>query len=172
MRDKVLRMLLNREADAVLVLENHKTGETRVIPGKNIITNAGDVYYAQRGAAESPTNAFANLYLATGGPNPTTKDDNYGSFTGVTGEKAPSAGYPQTDDDDGDNTGAGTDVISWRYEYATGDGPFVDITHSFIAAAGAEGTDPILNSYRWSESWDKDGNTSAKIFANHTVAGS
>ena len=48
--------------DALLVLENHKTGEIRRIWGRNIVTNEGDKYYAQKACEESPTNVFANLY--------------------------------------------------------------------------------------------------------------
>lgn len=163
--------------DALLVLENHKTGKKRFIWGKNLVTDAGDVWYAEQaciGVAGSgdPTDVFANLYLATGGPETPGKTDNYGEFTGVTGEKAKTATYPKVSDDDEDNTGSGVDIVSWKFEYTTGDGPFVDVTHSFIAKVGATGTDPILNSYKWAAAWSKDGSTSAKVFANHEMSGS
>jgi len=158
--------------DAVVVLTNHKTGEVRKIWGRNIVTTAGDVFYAQKACGESPTNVFARLYLATAGPATPAKADHYGGFTVVAGsEKAPTATYPKTDDDDGDNSGAGTNIATWKYEYATGDGPFTSITHSFIAKAGASGTDPILNSYKWDAAWSKDDATSAKVFANHEMEG-
>jgi len=169
---EVLRMLLGREADAVVVLTDKRTGAQQFIPGKNIVTNEGDKWYAQSACGETPTYAFANLYLATGGPDPTTKADDYDDFTGVTGEKAPTAGYPKTNDDDGDNTGSGVDIVSWKYEYTTGDGPFTDITHSFISVATAGAGSPILNSYKWAAAWSKDSSTSAKIFANHEMLGS
>lgn len=166
------RELLELKADAFVVLTNHKTGEVRIIPGRNIVTDAGDIFYAQSACGETPTNTFANLYLATAGPDPVLKTNNYGDFTFHAGsEKAKTATYPKTNDDDGDNTGSGVDIISWKFDYTTGDGPFVAITHSFIAAAGATGTDPILNGYKWGASWGKDASTSAKIFANHTVNG-
>lgn len=162
------------EHDALLVLENHKTGKKRFIWGKNIVTNEGDKWYAQSACGEEPTNTFANLYLATAGPATPGKTDNYGDFTihVPSGEKAKTALYPKTNDDDGDNTGSGVDIVSWKFEYTTGDGPFVNVTHSFIAKAGATGTDPILNSYKWAAAWSKDGSTSAKIFANHEMLGS
>lgn len=169
---QVLRMLLDREADAVLVLTDERTGAQQIIPGKNIVTNEGDKWYAQSACGETPTNAFANLYLATGGPVTPAKTDDYDDFTGVAGEKAPTAGYPKTNDDDGDNTGSGVDIVSWKYEYTTGDGPFTDITHSFISVASAGAADPILNSYKWAAAWSKDSSTSAKIFANHEMLGS
>lgn len=158
--------------DAVVVLKNQKTGEVKYIPGENIVTNAGDTWYAQKSCGETPTNDFANLYLATAGPATPAKADDYSDFTVVAGSsKAKSAGYPKTDDDDSDNTGSGVDIVSWKFEYTTGDGPFTDITHSFISIASATGTDPILNSYQWGAAWSKDSSTSAKVFANHTMNG-
>jgi hypothetical protein len=160
-------------ADAVVVLTNERTGQVAMIPGRNIVTDAGDTWYAQKACGETPTNDFANLFLATAGPATPGKTDNYGSFTVVAGSsKAKSTGYPQTNDTDTDNTGAAVDTASWKFEYGTADGPFSAITHSFIAASGASGTDPILNSYKWAASWDKDSSTSAKVFANHNMLGS
>jgi hypothetical protein len=159
--------------DALLVLTNHKTGKVRKIWGRNIVTNAGDTYYAQKACGEAATNTFANLYLATAGPATPLKTDTYGSFTVHAGsEKAKSSGYPKTADADTDNTGAGVDIVSWKFEYTTGDGPFTAVTHSFIAKASASGTDPILNSYKWGSIWAKDASTSVKVFANHEVLGS
>jgi len=169
---QLFREMLGIEADAFVVLTNHKTGKVRVIPGRNIVTDEGDKWYAQSACGESPTYTFANLYLATAGPATPAKDDDYSDYTVHAGsEKAKSAGYPKTNDADSDNTGAGVDVVSWKFEYTTGDGPFTAVTHSFIAEASASGTDPLLNSYKWGASWDKDGSTSAKVFANHTMNG-
>lgn len=165
------RELMEIQPDCFVVLHNEVTGEKRIIPGRNLVTNEGDKWYAQSACGESPTQTFANLYLATAGPTP-AKDDDYSDFTFHAGsEKAPTATYPKTADGDSDNTGAGVDIVSWKYEYTTGDGPFVAVTHSFIAAAGASGTDPILNSYEWGASWGKDASTSAKVFANHEMLG-
>ncbi len=175
--ERLLSQLKQRgEHDALLVLENHKTGEVRHIWGRNIVTTAGNVWYAQKACGESPTNTFANMYLATAcgevGGTPVVGSD-YGDFTVVAGSsKAKTATYPKTADADGDNTGAGVTVVSWLFEYTTGDGPFTDITHSFIAKSGASGTDPILNGYKWATAWSKDASTSAKVFANHTLLGS
>jgi hypothetical protein len=167
-----LRDILGIEGDAFVVLTNEKTGAVRIIPGRNIVTDEGDKFYAQCACGETPTETFVNLYLATAGPATPAKDDDYSDFTLHAGsEKAPTATYPKTNDGDSDNTGAGVDVISWKYEYTTSDGPFVDVTHSFISRASASGTDPVLNSYKWAAAWSKDSATSAKIFANHTVNG-
>ena len=165
---------LRRKHDGLLVLEHHITGQKRAIWGRNIVTTAGNVWYAEKACGLTPTNAFANLYLATAGPATPAVGDDYADFTVQAGsEKAKSAGYPDCPDDDADNTGDGATVVSWKFEYATSDGPFSSaITHSFIAKAAASGTDPLLNSYKWGSSWTKDASTSAKVFANHTMLGS
>ncbi len=164
----------------VLVLTNEVTGKKRIIKGKgNIVTTAGNVYYAQAAAASasggafSPTNVFACCYLATAGPGTPGVTDNYGSFTvQAASEKALTANYPKAPDVDADNTGLGTTIVTWAYAYATTDGNWTTpITHSFIAKASAGGTDPILNSYKWAQSWTKDSSTSAKVFFNHTLLG-
>ena len=161
------------EHDALLVLTNKVTGKQRRIWGRNIVTTAGNTWYAQVACGQTPTNTFADLYLATAGPSTPGVTDNYGSFTVASGSaKAKTAGYPQVPDADTDNTGDGATIVSWKFEYTTGDGPFATpITHSFIAKTGASGTDPILNSYKWGTSWTKDASTSAKIFTNHTIIG-
>ncbi len=164
----------SHQHDALLVLTAERTGKKRYIWGRNIVTTAGNTWYAQSACGQAPTNTFASLYLATAGPATPGVTDNYGSFTVQAGsEKAKTAGYPQSPDADADNTGDGATIVSWAFAYTTGDGPFnTAITHSFIAKASAGGTDPILNSYKWAASWTKDASTSAKVFANHTILGS
>jgi len=164
-----------REHDALLVLTNEKTGEERRIWGRNIVTTAGNVWYAQSACGAAPTNDFDSLYLATAndeaGGVPTVTS-TYSNFTVVAGsEKHKTATYPMSPDTDADNTGDGATVASWAFAYTTGDGPFAAITHSFIAKTGAGAGDPILNGYKWAAAWDKDASTSAKVFANHTMLG-
>ena len=78
---QLFREMLGIEADAFVVLTNHRTGKVRVIPGRNIVTDEGDKWYAQSACGESPTYTFANLYLATAGPATPAKDDDYSDYT-------------------------------------------------------------------------------------------
>lgn len=169
---------LSKAFNIVLVLEDHRTGIKRWIIGHNIVTTAGNVYYAQEVSigflgSGTPTNVFAQLYLSTAGPATPAVTDTYASFnSGQTAGKALTSTYPKANDGDSDNTGAGTTVLTWAYAYTTGDGPYTAIQWCFIAKAAASGTDPILNSYKWTSSWNKDSSTSAKVFVNHTFLGS
>lgn len=161
------------EHDALVVLTNEKTGKTRHIWGRNIVTTAGNVYYAQKATGATPTNAFSYLYLSTAGPSTPAVTDTYASFnSGQTAGKAVDGTYPMVPDTDSDNIGLGTTVASWRHSYTTGDGPYTSIQWSFISKVSASGTDPILNSYKWGSAWSKDSSTSAKVFTNHTFLGS
>lgn len=174
---KKMRELMRMEGhDALVVLTNHKTGEVRRIWGKNLVGDEGDKWYAQKACGEAPTYDFDSLYLATAcgeaGGNP-TKTSDYDDFTLHAGsEKHATALYPQTVDPDTDNTGDGVDIVSWKFEYDVADGPFVAVTHSFIAITGAAAGAKILNGYKWAAAWDKDASTSCKVFCNHEMLGS
>ena len=168
----MLRKLLKKH-DAVLVLRSTKNKKVNYIPGQNIVTTAGNTFYAESACGQTPTNVFANLFLATAGPATPAVDDDYDSFTVTSGsEKAKSSGFPKCPDTDIDNTGKGATVVSWKYEYTTGDGPFTAITHSFISISGAGAAEAILNSYKWASAWSKDSSTTAVIYTNHTMLGS
>ncbi len=161
----------------ILVLEHHVTGQKKFHYGKNIVTTAGNVFYAQEIsigvlASGSPTNVFTQLYLSTAGPATPAVTDTYATFnSGQQAGKAVTAAYPKTADGDSDNTGAGATVLTWLHSFTTGDGPYTAIQWCFIAKAGASGSDPILNSYKFGAAWNKDASTSAKIFTNHTFLG-
>lgn len=164
--------------DALVVLEHHITGQKRRIWGRNIVTTAGNVFYGQEIsigflASGSPTNAFAQNYLSSAGPATPGVSDTYASFnSGQSAGKALTATYPKMNDGDTDNTGAGATVLTWAFAYTAAEGPYTSIQWCFIAHASAGGTDPILNSYKWTVAWTKDTSTSAKVFVNHTMLGS
>lgn len=162
-----------RQHDALVVLEHHVTGQKTFIWGRNIVTTAGNTWYSQSSCAQTPTNDFDSVYLATAAsPDTPTVTANYGNFTVHSGSaKHKSTSYPMCPDTDADNTGDGATIVSWAFSYATGDGPFTAVTHSFIAKTGAGGTDPTLSAYKWAASWAKDASTSAKVFSNHTMLG-
>jgi hypothetical protein len=156
----------------IAIIENKKTGKREIFECKNIVTDAGDIYYAQRAAAETPTNTFNSLYLGTTGSPSPGKSSNYSSITFQTGsEKVVKATYPKTNDGDSDNTGAGTDVTTWTFEYSAADGNWTGLTEGIISTAGASGTDPILNHFSFGGAFNKDSSTTLKVIINHTANG-
>jgi len=146
----------------------------------NIVTDQGDKYYAQRGAVETPTLAFANLYLSSVNwdathPQKTSDSDDIASM--ISGaEKAKASGYPKTNDGDADNTGAGIDVVSWLFSYTKADFNDTDIDAGAIAISGvtswggAGGTDDILTGFALT-TFAKTANDTLKVFVNHTMLG-
>mgnify|MGYP001404354983 CR=1 FL=1 len=141
-----------------------------MIPASNIVTNAGDIYYAQRSCGETPTNAFGILELASAGTPGKAADRDDFTPIGST-QKAHDATYPQTDDEDADNTGAGTDIVTYLTSYAKGDFNAASITHGFITNTGAGAGAPLLTGFAFASGFAKTANDTLKVFTNHTMNG-
>ena len=80
--------------------------------------------------------------------------------------------YPKTNDGDSDNTGAGTDIVTWRTSWTTGDFNANAIIGGCIhvgAASPASGTK--LLSHFSITSFNKTSSDTLKIFVNHTFNG-
>jgi hypothetical protein len=142
-----------------------------LIPAGNIVTDAGDVYYAQRGAAESPTNAFGVAELASAGTPAKGADRSAFTMIGST-EKAHTATYPKTNDGDADNTGAGVDIVSFLVSYTKTDFTAASITHGIITNVTPGASEPILTGYAFAAAFEKTADDTLKVFVNHTFTGS
>lgn len=117
-RDLGLRIRVPTKENVVIVIHDHDTGLTDVSYGKNIVTDDGDIYYAQRTCGETPTNTYIGARMGSniaGGTSKTDTDVN--SFFGV--GKATTATYPKTNDGDPLNTLAGVNIVTWKFEWAT-----------------------------------------------------
>jgi len=118
------------------------------IPGKNIITDAGDQYYAE-GAVGSPSWTVAGMRLGTGTTAPTKADTDVTTFLTGSG-KAIDTGYPTTNDSDTDNTGG------------IAEGAIVDNLTTPTKA---------LTHFLFSAPFDKTSNDTLKVIVNHTFNG-
>jgi hypothetical protein len=142
-----------------------------LIPASNIVTTAGDVHYAQRGAAEAPTNAFAIAELASAGTP--GKSATRSSFTPIAStQKAHAAGYPRTNDNDPDNTGAGTDIVTFLASYTKADFNHAAISHGLITNASPGASEPLLTGYAFAASFEKTSDDTLRVFVNHDFTGS
>jgi hypothetical protein len=155
--------------------------------GANIVTDAGDAYYAGKAMDFTPaTDENFKVSVCTlanpGSQTSQAKTDTYQQFNAggtaaiTASQKAISAGYPRRDGatDDADNTGGGTgssDILSYKYSWTTGD---------FNAAAiknGAlyEDTTPVnatkLLTHFGVTTFTKDSSSTLKVFVNHTFNG-
>ena len=170
-------MLVPRHKNLIYVIEDEETGMKRTMLGSNIVTDAGDIWYAQSAAGETPTNTFNNMYLSSVAFSPTpVKGTDAGDLAStISGSsKAVSATYPKTNDGDADNTGAGTDVVTHLFSYAKADFADSDIEGVTIGTSSTtfgSGSDPILMARNESPSFAKTSNDTLKVFVNHTMNG-
>ncbi len=165
MRDK-----LKRKGTVVVIL-NTPSGKRKFVC-KNIITTAGDIFYAQRGAGETPTNDFKNLRLGSSNPVNTGKDSTTSSITLISNtEKAPSAGYPKTNCQDADNGYGGENVITYKYEYGKADFNAPVVSEGIICVAGAGAGAPVLCHFAFETAFEKTANDTLIIFVNHEGEG-
>ena len=172
-------LFVPKRRNILIVLENEEGKFLQA--AHNLVTDAGDQFYAEKAAGQTPTNNFANLYLSTvpwdtGHPAKNSTTDNLASVIAGS-EKAPTAGYPTTNDTDSDNSGAGVDVVTWAYSYAKADFSDPDVEAGAIAVASvtswgtATGTDPVMTAFNISPAFGKTTNDTLKFFVNHTFNG-
>jgi len=169
---KALIKKISPRINIIAIFENKLTCEKKIVKTHNIVTNAGDTYYAQRGAVETPTNAFDSLYLGTTGSPSVGKTSDFSDITlQSSSEKLVKSAYPKTNDGDVDNTGSGLDKITWTFEYTAIDGNWTGITEGTISIPSASGTDAVLSHFSFGGSFNKDNNTTLKVIVNHEALG-
>jgi hypothetical protein len=155
------------------VLRNERLGEELLIPGLNIVTNDGDTYYAQSATGETPDDDFdgasSGLRLGSDNTTPTKSDTDVTTFL-ATSAHALDGTYPMTDDSDGDNTGSGVDIVSWRYSYTTGEGNVSGIIEGAIVDDRTTPT-AALTHFLFAASFNKTSSDTLKVFVNHTMNG-
>jgi len=158
-------------------VKEDKEGSKTWIYGKNIVTNDGDLYYAQQAVETTPTSDFGGssgrMELRTGSATP-AKGHVYSDVTTpvTASRKAIDSNYPKVSDDDSDNTGAGADIVTWRTSWTTGDFNATAIIGGCIHVGGASpasGT-KILSHFSIT-SFNKTASDTLKIFVNHTFNG-
>jgi hypothetical protein len=147
------------------------------IPGRNTVTDAGDIFYAQQGCSESPTNdwtaATAIMELCTAGTP--AKGADRSDFTTVSATQkifVATPDYPLTNDVDADNSGTtGTDVVTYLTSWTKGDFTQSGITHGIITNGTPGTAEPILTGYVFGASFNKTADDTLKVFVNHQMNG-
>ena len=158
----------------IAIVTNVETGLVTIHEGHNIITDAGDTYYAELGAEETPTNAFDTMWLgdvASSAPGKANDSDDLNLIASTA--KLVKATYPKTNDTgDADNTGDGIDVVTWTFEWAAGDFNDTAIT-DFMIGVGAHGAaEPALTHGEFTGgSFAKTASDTLKVILNHTFTG-
>jgi len=168
---------INPDLNICIVRENQDTGDKTWLYAKNIVTNDGDLYYAQKSVGGTPTTDFGGsdgrMELRTGSATPAKAHVYSDVTTPVTASrKAKDSGYPKTADDDSDNTGSGTDIVTWRTSWTTSDFNATAIIGGCFHVGGASpASGSKLLTHFSITSFNKTASDTLKIFVNHTFNG-
>lgn len=155
----------------VAVLQDVITGDKHWIIGANLITDAGDLHYAQRAVSEALTNAFGIIEMGTAHTAVPAKAHNRSNITVAAGsQKAHDATYPKRNDSDPDNTGAGVDIVTFRTSYTTAENNNAGLTEYIITNVTPAASEPILT-HADLTAFTKTSSDTLKMFGNHTFNG-
>jgi hypothetical protein len=148
-------------------------GDVELIELVNIVTDQGDRYYAEMAMGQTPTVNFkaagSGLRLGTGTGTPHKDHTDVTTFLAGSAH-AIKSGYPKTNDNDGDNTGAGVDIASWIYEYLTSEGNGADIAEGAIADDRTTPT-ALVSHFLFAAPFTKTSADTLKVIINHQFNG-
>jgi len=144
-------------------------GKRRIIGLSNIVTNAGDQYYAEA-AVGAPSWTVAGMRLGTGVAAATKADTDVTTFIAGSG-KAVDASYPMTNDTDPDNAaGKGINIVSWRVSHATTEGNGNNIAELALVDNITTPTKALTHAL-FAALFNKTSSDTLKTFVNHTMNG-
>ena len=149
--------------------------------GANIVTDAGDIFYAKAavGEAQSANEDFLNGNFVLQNPgiqDSTLKTDTYLQVTTPIAATlkafVATPNYPLRNDADPDNTGAGVDVVTYLVSYTTGDFNDTGINGGAILNdLTTPATTALLLTHFLLTSFNKTASDTLKVFVNHTMNG-
>lgn len=165
-----------------------ESGDIEVYETHNIVTNAGDLYYAERAVLLTPGTTISpvptnftsatgapdmimELYTATGSSAPAKGNDRSSLGTIVDAGYAMDSGYPKVNDADSDNTGAGTDIATYLRTFSTAQGNGSDIDDVILTNPSPGASEAILMHADGLGTFTKTSSDTLKVFVNHTFNG-
>lgn len=164
-----------------------------VFETKNTVTDNGDLFYSYMASycvAPSTTVVPDNLFTDNATPSlfdgvmelysgvtvaPSKSADRSGLTNGTvapSSEKAMDSGYPKRNDTDTDNTGKGTDVITYKVSYTTAQANATGIDDVVITNPSPGASENLL---MWADglgSFTKTSSDTLVVYVNHTMNGS
>ena len=164
--------LVDRRDNVLAVLgQPYRDGQVKtLIPGYNLITDDGDLHYAQRADQEAVTNSFTHHVMCGSGPV-AAKGDQSVAYGRVTASHKIHQ-VVERNNADGDNSGGGADIITWAVSYDTADFTEDSIQDGIIVNSGGDDTDHlILTGYPFAAAFAKTSDDTLKVFVNHTFNG-
>ncbi len=167
----------------VIARVTNKDGKDRLYFGKNLVTAAGILFYAQRigNAAVATTNFFgAGRRIALQNPPSATAivpaaDATYADFVNPITSGATTPGEPEVNNLDADNTESGVSVVTWRGDWTAssfGQGNADDLIRGgCIHAAGdsPEAGTTLLAHWEFDVAFRKTTSDTLTVWVNHGV---
>jgi hypothetical protein len=152
------------------ILRNKKTGKERIIPGHNLVTTNGDIWYAQK-AGGSSAFTVVGMRLGVGTPSPAKGDNDVASFS-AGGTHNTDAGYPKVSDDDADNSAyASVNSNTFRVSFGTGDANITNIREGAMVDSLSSPTKALCH-FVFAANFTKTSSDTLKVFVNHNLLGS
>lgn len=168
---------VNITGKIIAIKENIYSGVKLIMEGVNIVTDGGDLYYAQMAAGSTdPTNDFdgstagIRIGIGTTGAGNKADTDLNTETTGSGMRMALTTGYEKVNDTDADNTGSGTDIVTWCYYWSTTEGNDTGINEGAIVNS-LTGASACLTHFDFGTTFDKTSADTLKVFVNHTFTG-
>jgi hypothetical protein len=157
--------------NVLAVLTDEKTGKKKWIHGANIVTVFGNRFYAL-----APTGNSASIATPLGimlgiGSTAVSNTDSVimTSFASCFGSLT--AGYPKNSDADVDNTGSGSNIVTWAVTFVAAGISQVGIRELCLCSVSNVTPNTILNRALFSAAFDKTTSDTLKVFINHTMLG-
>ncbi len=158
-----------KKYENITVVLTKKDGSEQIIKGKNIVTDEGDIYYAQKVTGETTDFETPYLRLGTGTSTPAKTDTDVTTY--ITGSaRAVDSGFPQRNNADPGNTDGGVDTVTWKISYALGDLNTTGISEGAIVDDGASPTKAICH-FLFSSAFDVADTDQLTVYVNHTFTG-
>lgn len=143
----------------------------------NLVTDDGEIYYAKKGAGETPAtneNFLSGRFEMGTTAYTEAEGDTFSQFDVSTTSKisgsrqAFTSGYPKTDDTgDTDNTGDATDAVSYAVNYSAAAWNDTDVEQGCIHDnATPESATKLLSVFSFT-SFAKTSSDTLKVFVNH-----
>jgi hypothetical protein len=161
-------------------LTDARTGRKRIFERKNIVTDAGDLFYSERSVKTAiPTNfvdgsgdfdGIMELYSGASAA-PAKANDRGDMVTLITGSaKAMDATYPKINDDDTDNPGRAVDIVTYRVSYLTSEANDANIADVILTNPAPGATEPLLQQAEFTP-FAKTSSDTLKVWVNHQPLG-
>ena len=160
---------MGTKENVTLVIKDASGNIKRIVKGSNIVTNDGDIAYAQLVVSEATDFDTPSLRLGTGSTAVGKTDTDVETYI-ASSNKGLDVGFPQRNNTDPGNTDGGVDVITWKFTYALGD---LNVTGINEGAIVDDGTTPTtaLNHFHFAAPFDVADTDVLTCYINHTFNG-